>query len=236
MGEAEFISETQIVLRLAVAAALACLVGADRERHEWTAGMRTYMLVGVGAALAMIVSINGFEVALAPGAPDHVRLDPSRMASQVIVGVGFLGAGAILTRNHAIHGLTTAAGIWAVAAMGLAVGAGMYIAAAAATIIVLVILVALKPIESWLYGRSRSRLYRLRVSRGALTYADFGRMFPDCAQRVARFVVSPREDGRRDDVEIVVTRFSPDELERIGKALHRLPQVESLTEEDEPLA
>ena len=87
MAEAEFVSEMQIVLRLCVAAVLGCLVGADRERHEWTAGMRTYMLVAVGACLAMIVSINGFAVAIAPGAPANIRLDPSRVIKDYVVQV-----------------------------------------------------------------------------------------------------------------------------------------------------
>ena len=235
MAEAEFVSEMQIVLRLCVAAVLGCLVGADRERHEWTAGMRTYMLVAVGACLAMIVSINGFAVPIAPGAPANIRLDPSRVASQVIVGVGFLGAGTILMRNHAIHGLTTAAGIWAVAAIGLAVGGGLYIAATAATVIVLVILVALKPIERWLFARSLTRRFRLRAPRGALGFDDFTRRFPDCAQRITRFVVERDGDPSFDRIEIVVNGLSPDEVERMSKELHRLPEAQGFVEDDEPV-
>lgn len=235
MGEAEFVNEMQIILRLCVAAVLGCLVGADRERHEWTAGMRTYMLVAVGACLAMIVSINGFAVAIAPGAPANIRLDPSRMASQVIVGVGFLGAGTILMRNHAIHGLTTAAGIWAVAAIGLAVGGGLYIAAIAATVIVLVILVALKPIERWMFARSLSRRFCLRAPRGTLGFGDFTRRFPDCTQRIARFVVERDDDPSLDRIEIVVNGLSPDEVERMSKELHRLPQAQGFVEDDVPV-
>src|SRR3546814_6518214 len=101
------------------------------------------MLVCVGAALFMIVSIEGLGDALHH---PNVSLDPSRVAAQVASGIGFLGAGAILMRRGVVHGLTTAASLWAVAALGLAVGGGLYGAAIAATLIMLFILLALKPL------------------------------------------------------------------------------------------
>src|SRR6202044_1303181 len=108
------------------------------------AGIRTHMLVCVGSCLIMIVSQYGFSNILTQ---QNVVLDPSRVAAQVVSGIGFLGAGAILFRRDKIRGLTTAASLWTVAGVGLAAGGGMYVAAAGSTAIILVILIGLKPLE-----------------------------------------------------------------------------------------
>jgi putative Mg2+ transporter-C (MgtC) family protein len=109
----------QILLRLLVAAVLGSLVGLERERLDWAPGLRTHMLVCVGACLFMTVSAYGFSAVLSR---PSVVLDPSRVAAQVVTGVGFLGAGTILLRGEMVRGLTTAASIWTVAAVGMAVG------------------------------------------------------------------------------------------------------------------
>src|SRR5262249_24944597 len=119
------------------------------------------MLVSVGSALVMIVSAYGFEEVLQPG---RVALDPSRVAAQVVSGIGFLGAGLILRRNQSVHGLTTAASVWAVAAVGLAAGGGLYLAATAGTMLMPAILAAIKPLEDRLFDRARHRTIRLIAS------------------------------------------------------------------------
>ncbi|HWG11261.1 MAG TPA: MgtC/SapB family protein [Rhodanobacteraceae bacterium] len=136
----------ELIMRLLLAAVLGGVVGANRERREWAAGLRTHMLVSVGAALAIIVSAFGFKDVL--GTP-AVILDPSRIAAQVISGIGFLGAGTILfmQREQVVRGLTTAAGLWAVASVGLAAGSGLYLAACVGTAIIWIILAMLKPLE-----------------------------------------------------------------------------------------
>src|ERR1700690_3621948 len=111
-------SNTEMLVRLVVAAALGSLIGFERERLLWAAGIRTHMLVCVGSCLIMIVSQYGFASILTH---QNVVLDPSRIAAQVVSGIGFLGAGAILARGKIVKGLTTAASIWTVAAVGLAV-------------------------------------------------------------------------------------------------------------------
>eukprot|EP01133_Synstelium_polycarpum_P013554 gene13554-15959_t len=119
------LSNEEIVIRLLVAATLGGLIGWDRERKDGVAGLRTHMLVCVGSSLMMIVSAFGFKDIL--GQPSVV-LDPSRIAAQVISGIGFLGAGTILfLRPQIIRGLTTAAGLWSVAGIGLAVGGGLFL-------------------------------------------------------------------------------------------------------------
>lgn len=117
-----------LVARLALAGALGGLIGAEREYRAKTAGMRTHILVAVGSALLLIVSRYGF---------DGVG-DPSRVAAQVVSGIGFIGAGAIIVERHSVHGLTTAAGVWVAAGIGMAVASGMTAVAVAATAISLV--------------------------------------------------------------------------------------------------
>lgn len=127
----------EMVLRLLLAAVLGGIIGFQRERSQRPAGLRTHMLICIGAALFTIVGIAGF-----PGG------DPGRIAAGIVTGIGFLGAGAILHRQGGIViGLTTAASIWTVAAIGVAVGAGLYILSAAAALIALVVLMLPHPIR-----------------------------------------------------------------------------------------
>ena len=131
--------QLEMVLRLLLSAGLGMVVGLERLHAHKSAGLRTHMLVCMGAALFTVVSIYGFSAA---------KTDPSRVAAGVVTGIGFLGAGAIIhTQDGGLRGLTTASSIWAVAAIGLAAGTGMYIVASAATAIVLVILYVLKKVE-----------------------------------------------------------------------------------------
>lgn len=149
----------EILIRLLLASFLGALIGMERERKDWNAGTRTHMMVSVGACLFMIVSAFGFQDILGT---ENVELDPSRIASQVVSGIGFIGAGAILfLKQGTVRGLTTAAGLWTVAAIGLATGGGMYFAAVVTTIISLLILWALQPIQH-MYSK-RFRQVTLRI-------------------------------------------------------------------------
>jgi len=157
----------EVALRLLSAALLGSVIGINRGRLEWAAGLRTHMLVAVGSALAIIVSAYGFERALTF---PHVVLDPSRIAAQVISGIGFLGAGTILflEREQVVRGLTTAAGLWATACVGLAAGAGMYVPAITATVLLWAILALLKPVERrFIRPRGRHTSIVLEISSTA---------------------------------------------------------------------
>ena len=126
------------MLRLFIAALFGGLIGLEREYRAKEAGFRTHFLVALGSALFMLLSQYGFEGILSTG--QNVRLDPSRIASQVVSGIGFIGAGTIIFQKHIVRGLTTAAGLWVTAAIGMSTGAGLFILSLLATVLVLICL------------------------------------------------------------------------------------------------
>lgn len=132
---ADFSESGYLLVRMVIAGFCGVLIGFERSRRQKDAGIRTHMIVALGAALAMIVSKYGFFDLLQF---EGLRADASRIASNVITGVGFLGAGVIFVRDVSIKGLTTAAGIWTTASVGLAVGAGMYTVAVGATLLMVI--------------------------------------------------------------------------------------------------
>jgi putative Mg2+ transporter-C (MgtC) family protein len=144
---------SHVLLRLGVAALLGGAIGLERELRDREAGLRTHMLVSMGAALFTIVSAYGFHEFLVNGG-NLVRTDPTRVAAQIVSGVGFLGAGAIIRQGFSIRGLTTAATLWVVAAIGMAAGAGYY---SAATITTAVALFSLGPLRIAAYKIVRLR-------------------------------------------------------------------------------
>lgn len=153
----------EILLRLFLAAILGGLIGIERERTSWFAGLRTHMLVCMGSALIMIVSQYGFNDVLDP---HLVVLDPSRIAAQVVSGIGFLGAGTILFWKNMIRGLTTAASLWAVAAIGLAIGGGLYLAAVGTTLMIFIVLAGVKPLEKLFFKKEYLREIKFTIFPG----------------------------------------------------------------------
>jgi putative Mg2+ transporter-C (MgtC) family protein len=146
--------------RLVVAAALGGLIGAEREIHGHPAGIRTHMLVALGSGLFTVLSIHGFGQGPGSG------IDPTRIAAQIVTGIGFLGAGAILKDGVVIRGLTTAASLWATAAVGLAVGAGEYVIAAVASGVILVSLWPINALAERLHGTTLPEVQlRLHIER-----------------------------------------------------------------------
>jgi putative Mg2+ transporter-C (MgtC) family protein len=150
------------LLRLAVACALGTAVGFERELREREAGVRTHLLVSLGAALFMILSAYGFHDVLGGGS-SRIQLDPSRVAAQIVTGIGFLGAGAIIREGLSVRGLTTAATLWVVAAIGMACGAGYYGPAVAATALTLFALWPLRIVSYRLTERLKPEEHRLTV-------------------------------------------------------------------------
>ena len=133
----------ELMLRLFAAALMGGAIGLEREYRAKEAGLRTHFLVALGSALFMVISQFGFEQIQEMHPLLNARLDPSRIAAQVVSGIGFIGAGIIIFQKHVVKGLTTAAGMWVTAAIGMTCGAGMYELAIASTIMVLICLEAL---------------------------------------------------------------------------------------------
>ncbi|HEY5660097.1 MAG TPA: MgtC/SapB family protein, partial [Gaiellaceae bacterium] len=188
----------EALLRLALAGALGGLIGLERELREREAGLRTHLLVAVGSALFTIVSAYGFVT---------IRTDPTRIAAQIVTGIGFLGAGAIIRQGSSIRGLTTAATLWVVAAVGLAAGAGYYSAALITTAIVLF---ALWPLRTGAY----LVLKRFRTEDGRLlielpTGIRPGEVIDEIEKsgaRISAIEVSREGDRRRLEVDVILPR------------------------------
>ncbi|PIP23743.1 MAG: hypothetical protein COX90_02465 [Candidatus Nealsonbacteria bacterium CG_4_10_14_0_2_um_filter_38_17] len=148
----EFLNDPQIkmVFQLLLAALLGGLIGLERETQKKEAGLRTYTLVSLGAALFTSISFHVFSLF---ANETGVNFDPARIIGQIVLGVGFLGAGMIIFRGSHIEGLTTAAGLWIVAAIGCAVAAGLYFQAAFTTFLTLLILAGLKLVEKKVFHK-----------------------------------------------------------------------------------
>ena len=152
----------EVLLRVVLAGVLGGAIGAEREIREREAGLRTHMLVAVGAALFTIVSAYAWAD-FSFSQRNGITFDPTRIAAQIVTGIGFLGAGAIIRQGLSVRGLTTAASLWVVAAIGMASGAGYYSAAAITTIVVLISLWPLRIVAYRMFERIRPGELRLEV-------------------------------------------------------------------------
>ena len=218
-----------MVARLALAALFGSVIGLERERLLWAAGLRTHMLVCVGSCLIMLVSAFGFADVLGTA---HVVLDPSRIAAQVVSGIGFLGAGTILLRGEVVKGLTTAASLWGVAAIGLAIGSGLYVPALATTVLIIGILAGVKPFEERWRERMWAYTLRLTVRRGAMSIDTLQAATGERASRVRTFTVHPSDDPEFDAVTVTFVRLSRTSVATIAAKLRTMPDVVSVDEPD----
>jgi putative Mg2+ transporter-C (MgtC) family protein len=220
------LSDTEMMIRLTAAAALGSLIGFERERLLWAAGIRTHMLVCVGSCLIMLVSQYGFSNILTH---QNIVLDPSRIAAQVVSGIGFLGAGSILARGEIVKGLTTAASIWTVAAIGLAVGGGLYLAAGASTVIILIILAGMKPLEEAYRSRNQTCMLKLEVENNALTPDLLRETLSLRIGQVKRFLVESRDPQGADRLAILLTKVSSQDIASFPDKLRDLDGVRQVT-------
>jgi putative Mg2+ transporter-C (MgtC) family protein len=154
------IPESEVIMRLVVAMLLCSIIGLERSARDEVAGLRTHALVGLGAALFTVVSVDGFSDF---GTGALARPDPTRIAAQVVSGIGFLGAGAIIRQGFNVRGVTTASSLWIVAAIGMATGAGGYIAATTTTALSLFALIGLRRFRAALMPAIRAGFVVLDV-------------------------------------------------------------------------
>jgi putative Mg2+ transporter-C (MgtC) family protein len=221
---------------LGLALLLAALIGLEREIRQKSAGLRTYTLVGVGAGLFMLISKYGFNDVLVPG---RVILDPSRVAAQIVTGVGFLGAGLIFVRSDAVRGLTTAAGVWITAAVGAAAAAGLPLLAVVTTVIYFVVAVGFPQLSRRLPS-SATAVSVLRVrypdGKGILRHV----LQVATARGFAINTVSaesgpgpvPGSGGERRMVEVVLHVHGRGSVSELAAALSELEEVDAVIADD----
>jgi putative Mg2+ transporter-C (MgtC) family protein len=198
LSAASSLNWSEALLRIALAGVLGGLIGLERELREREAGLRTHLLVAVGAALFTIAGAYGF---------DSVNVDPTRVAAQIVTGIGFLGAGAIIRQGFSVRGLTTAATLWVVAAVGLAAGAGYYSGAVITTAVVLVALWPLRLVAYQMLRRFRAEDGRLFVELPA--GAPAGRVVDevmDAGVRITSVEVGQEGDRRRLELDVALPR------------------------------
>lgn len=218
------ISETQIIIRVLVGAVLGAAVGLEREKQDQPAGLRTHMILVIGATLAMILSVNLGYLFARPGTP----ADPARLAAQVISGIGFLGAGAILRYGFTVKGLTTATSLWTMAIVGMAVGAGYYLIGAVTTILILVVLALLNIIENRFLRTSVSRFITIEASYKKGVVKNVRHMVEEFSDSVASFNIQKSVKDKRLRIQIVARISRNQKLEDLIDNLSDINGVRNL--------
>lgn len=207
---------------LALAFVLCALIGIERQVRQKAAGFRTHVLVGTGSAAFTLVSSFGFAHILGDG----VTLDPSRIAAQIVTGIGFLGAGVIFTRRDAVRGLTTAATIWVSAAVGMAAGAGMVSLAVGLTAAHLFALVVLGPIVARIPTRDTNRVLRIVYTDGEGVLRRLLAVATDVG--FSAFILSTHRVEQSDLVELTVRFKGRTPLRDLVPHLHEVDGVRSV--------
>jgi putative Mg2+ transporter-C (MgtC) family protein len=218
------ISQMEIVFQLLLASFLGGLIGVERERKSWFAGLRTHMLVCMGSTLVMIVSQYGFEYTLHQ---NLVVLDPSRIAAQVVSGIGFLGAGTILFWKNRIRGLTTAASLWAVAAVGLAIGGKLYLAAIATTALILVVLAGIKPLEKFFSKTNATKEIKFTIEPG-ISLMKLEECLISLKLRTSVTDMQMESDGKKELIHLVFNCPSEVSLYALVDEIKRMSGVEKV--------
>lgn len=216
--------QADLAVRMLVAAVLGAAIGLEREVHEHPAGMRTHLLVSLGSAIFTVLSIFGFA-GIETGGSALAPVDPTRIAAQVVSGIGFLGAGAILKYGTSIRGLTTAASLWTTAAIGMAAGAGEWLIAVVGTAIVVFSLWPLNALIARLY-RPGSHSIRLRIEVGRLeALGDVSRLLAD--RRIELAGINSQRVGKgRYEVELELRLPASARPPDIIGAITAIPDVE----------
>jgi len=215
------IPDLEIILRLGITAVLGMMVGFERERQNQPAGLRTHTILAIGSCLAMTISINLAFQFTSKGFTG----DPSRLAAQVVSGIGFLGAGAILRYGNTVKGLTTATSLWTTAIVGLAIGAGHYIAGIATTAMLLIILVILNILE-----RKLIRVYEtINVSVTAVNNPalvdDLLALFKRMKKQVLSVSVETDLPNNTQVASIIIKSIETDPMEDIREGLKSVTGV-----------
>ncbi|TYP54288.1 MgtC/SapB family protein [Thermosediminibacter litoriperuensis] len=213
------LTQAEIILRLFLSILLGGIIGIERESVNRPAGFRTHVLVCTGSTLTMLVSIYMFEKYRA-----LTTLDPARIAAQVVSGIGFLGAGTIIRVGPTVRGLTTAASLWTVGSIGLAVGSGFYLAAIAATFFTFVTLISLSRIENFIVGKKLLQSLSLVVDDKPGQIGRIGTILGEMGVSIKKIRIESTEGSR---VVIVLLLRLPSNV-KLDEVITRLSQTEGI--------
>ena len=223
MPQIDLALQADLAVRMLIAAALGAAIGLEREIHEHPAGMRTHLLVSLGSAIFTELSIYAFNGGPAPNG--SLPTDTSRVAAQIVSGIGFLGAGAILKYGTSIRGLTTAASLWTAAAIGMAAGAGEWLIAGVGTFIVVFSLWPLNALIARLHKPGQHAI-RLRLEVGRLeALGDVSRLLSDRRIEMAG-INSQRISKGRYEVELELRLPTATRPQDVIGAITAIPDVE----------
>ena len=222
------ISFPEILLRLTVALALGAVIGFEREQKEHAAGLRTLALVSLGCALFTIVSAYGFLELLAI---PHTTLDPTRIASYIVAGIGFLGGGTIFLsqQNEKVKGLTTAATIWVIAAVGIACGVGMILAAIVTTLMMLFILFLLPLGERAILPPASSNIRNLHIKASSISGHLISDIYETCTRNkvaIEKLTVIQEQEG--EEIGIICRIPDQETISKVIAELHSFPGIKSI--------
>ncbi len=213
----------EIIFKLALACILGALIGLERESLNRPAGLRTYTLVCVGSTLAMIVSIDIYMQYY-----QTVNADPGRIAAQVISGIGFLGAGTIMREGASVRGLTTAAGLWVVACIGLAVGAGLYIPAVVTTILILFVLIYFIRFEQFFTGLREYKGLVIVVEDRPGQVGNIGSILGDMGVLIKNIQLNHMENEDNLEVELLIELPSGMKISDVIEELSSMKELKSI--------
>lgn len=218
------ITEGQIIIRILVGAILGALVGLERERHDQPAGLRTHMILVIGATLAMVLSVNVGYLYARPGTPS----DPARLAAQVISGIGFLGAGAILRYGLSVKGLTTATSLWTMAIVGMAVGAGYYLIGIVSTALMLIVLSLVNVVENRFLRTSVSRFITIEATYHKGGVRSIRKMIQSFSDSISSFNIQKNVKSKRLRIQVVARISRNQHLEELIEAISDIEGVRNL--------
>lgn len=213
----------EIIFKLTLACILGGMIGLERESLNRPAGLRTYTLVCVGSALAMLVSLDMYY-----SFSQTVNADPGRIAAQVISGIGFLGAGTIMREGATVRGLTTAAGLWVVACIGLAVGAGLYIPAIATTVLILFVLIYFIKIEEIFSGMREYKGLLLIVEDRPGAVGVIGSQLGSMNVLIKDIQLTRLDSGDDLEIELLVELPSGMNVDQVMEVLSKAKGVRSI--------
>lgn len=212
------------IFKLILSLCLGATVGFERRQKGQIAGMRTFGLISMGATLAMLISIYIPQ--------EYMGLkngDPGRIAAQVISGIGFLGAGAIIQMKGSVRGLTTAAGIWVVACIGLAVGSGMYLVSVVACLLIIVVLKVFEALEKYLLKSAEQKIIRLKIGHIVHDISEYTKCFKQYDLHISDEFLRYDYSAKMTTINFMVRTKDDTDFVKLFEDIHALGDIQSLT-------